>query len=165
MSSCRCILKKLVRDGRITQDEYDKLVRNIDDNQLKFNEKLKYYANKNFELLRTIESLKKANHELWTKNYEPLNKQTKQEIQDLETKNKVLEKEVRNLKDTVKRRDAKIKELKEANEHNLQLLLIHELSNNSKDSTILDLFKEINRLKDHLDKIYRKYGNLPIGEE
>ena len=30
-NSCRCILKKLVRDGRITQDEYDKLLRNLKD--------------------------------------------------------------------------------------------------------------------------------------
>ena len=29
MASCRSILKKLVRDGRITQTEYDKLLRNL----------------------------------------------------------------------------------------------------------------------------------------
>lgn len=31
MASCRCILKKLVRDGRITVDEYEKLLRNLKD--------------------------------------------------------------------------------------------------------------------------------------
>ena len=29
MASCRCILKKLYRDKRITKEEYDKLLRNL----------------------------------------------------------------------------------------------------------------------------------------
>ena len=34
MASCRSILKKLVGDGRITQDEYNKLLRNLDANSV-----------------------------------------------------------------------------------------------------------------------------------